>query len=112
MLAKRSTPRASVTHAMYDAADATSRPGYDVDPPYPGRSQDIHRMPSRTEAGNKGTRSTPTFGVPWHVAGSGSVVHLQRAPVAELEIVSVTATRRRSMREMSLWFHDAVTRAV
>src|SRR5215813_9291960 len=45
MTANRSMPSASATLATYVASDATSRPADDVDPPYPGRSYDTHRIP-------------------------------------------------------------------
>jgi hypothetical protein len=93
MTANRSMPSASATLATYVAADATSRPGDDADPPYPGRSYETQRMPSRADVGNRGAGGAPVFGVPMvpehgeaYVVIRARVVHVQRAAVAQLEI--------------------------
>ena len=53
-----------------DARDEVGRralgldPGRGVEPPYPGRSYDTQRRPSRSAAGNRGAGGEPMFGVP------------------------------------------------
>ena len=65
MTANRPIPSASAMPATSVAAEARSRPGRGVDPPYPGRSYGTQRMPSRSAAGNSGSGGGPRFGVPW-----------------------------------------------
>src|SRR4029453_9983441 len=65
MTANRSMPNASATLATSAAADATSRPGWGVDPPEPGRSYDTQRIPRSAAAGSRGSGGAPMLGVPW-----------------------------------------------
>src|SRR5438067_3489417 len=58
-------PNASAIAETSWAAKATSRPGFGLDPPYPGRSYETHRMPRSAAAGSSGSGGSPRFGVPW-----------------------------------------------
>jgi hypothetical protein len=64
MTANWSIPSASATVAVSAATDATDRPRATVEPPYPGRSNDTQRNPSRSAAANNGSGGAPMFGVP------------------------------------------------
>jgi hypothetical protein len=59
------TPSASATAAASAAAEALSRSGRAVELMYPGRSQEIQRMPRSAAAGNSGSGGMPVFGEPW-----------------------------------------------
>jgi hypothetical protein len=93
MTANRPIPSASAMPATSVAAEARSRPGRGVDPPYPGRSYDTQRMPSRSAAGKQrlGRRAevrrpvVPEHGPAVLAAVPGGVVHVQGAPAGQLQ---------------------------
>jgi len=64
MTANWSMPSASAMLATSAAADATSRPGCGVDPPYPGRSCGTQRIPRSAAAANSGSGGAPVLGAP------------------------------------------------
>jgi hypothetical protein len=65
MTANFPMPSASAILATSAATAATSRPGFGVDGPYPGRSCDTQRIPRAAAAGKSGSGGAPVFGVPW-----------------------------------------------
>ena len=62
--ANRPTPNASATAATSAAADATSRPGFGLEPPYDGRPYESTRMPRAAAAASTGSSGAPVCGDP------------------------------------------------
>ena len=85
MTANRSMPSAAATLETRSAADPRSRPGSGVEPPYPGRSYDTQRRPSRSAAGKRGAGGEPRIRRPVMPEHGKFAVPLVRACVVDVE---------------------------
>jgi len=111
------------------ASHSLSRPGEGVDPPYPGRSYDTQRMPSRTAAGKSGLGGAPACHVarkrlgdgrrhprPCRTCAGSTVAQLQvelahhRPSLATFAIGATSMTARPSaMPARTAWYLCSVT---